>query len=65
MNGRRIAALILLSITVGCGDKVPESDAATKIGAAPKQALDRASGDATKALRAGAERTREADETPR
>ena len=45
----------------GCGDKVPQSEAAKKIGSAPKQTVDKVTNDANKALQQGADRTREAD----
>jgi len=42
-----------------CGDKVPESEAAKRIGAQPKQTLDRVTTDLNKAMEQGAERSRE------
>jgi len=42
----------------GCG----ESESAKRIGAQPKQMVDRASTDVNKALQQGAERSREAEE---
>ena len=51
---RRIEALILASLLVAaCGDKVPESEAAKKIGSMPKQTVDRAASDAAKAMQQG------------
>ena len=57
---------VLLAVTAalavwGCGDKVPQSGAAKKVGDQPKQVLDKAVGDTTKALQQGADRTAEAD----
>jgi len=53
-----MAAAILLS---GCGDKVPQSEAAKKVGDQPKQVIDRAAQDAAKVLQQGADRTADAD----
>lgn len=53
-----MAAAILLS---GCGDKVPQSEAAKKLGDQPKQVVDRAAQDAAKVLQQGADRTADAD----
>ena len=54
-------ALALCALLAGCGDKVPQSEAAKQVGNAPKQTVDKATQDTTKALQQGAERTREAD----
>ena len=53
-----MAAAILLS---GCGDKVPQSEAAKKVGDQPKQVIDRVAQDAAKVLQQGADRTADAD----
>ena len=53
-----MAAAIVLS---GCGDKVPQSEAAKKLGDQPKQAVDRAAQDAARVLQQGADRTADAD----
>ena len=53
-----MAAAILLS---GCGDKVPQSEAAKKVGDQPKQVVDRAAQDAARVLQQGADRTADAD----
>jgi len=55
------AALIALGIA-GCGDKVPESEAAKQVGNIPKQTLDKVQGDLDKAAQKDAERTRDADD---
>ena len=52
----------LAVLLAACGDKVPESQAARQVGAAPKQIVDKAAADATKAADQGADRTRQADE---
>lgn len=56
---RLVASMALAAVLAACGDKVPESAAARKMGAAPKQTVDKATDDAAKALQQGAERTRE------
>ena len=53
-----VAAAFVLS---GCGDKVPQSEAAKKVGDQPKQAVDRAAQDAARVLQQGADRTADAD----
>jgi hypothetical protein len=63
MNAARIAlltaAVAATSLITGCGDKVPESQAAKKVGAVPKQTLDRSTDDVAKALEQGAQRARQ------
>jgi hypothetical protein len=60
---RRIELALLCALLLGaCGDKVPESEAARKIGMQPKQTVDRVTTDVNKNLQQGAERTREAEE---
>jgi hypothetical protein len=60
---RRIEVLLFCALVLAaCGDKVPESEAAKKIGMQPKQTLDRVTTDVNKNLQQGAERTREAEE---
>ena len=54
-------AALLLALT-GCGDRVPESAAAKKIGDIPKQTLDWVREDVGRAARQDIERAREADE---
>ena len=51
-----LAATLLLGIW-GCGDKVPESSEARRIGEAPKQVIDKASADITKAVEQGVARS--------
>ena len=51
-----IAAAVLALALAGCGDKLPESEAAKKIGAAPKQAIDRATQGVNDAMQKDAER---------
>ena len=59
-TSRRIELALLCALLLGaCGDKVPESEAAKRIGAQPKQTLDRVTTDLNKAMEQGAERSRE------
>jgi hypothetical protein len=44
-------------LLAACGDKVPQSEAAKRIGALPKQTVDRAAERTTEALKQGAERS--------
>jgi hypothetical protein len=54
------AALVSLSLNA-CGDKVPESQAAKRLGEVPKQIVDKAANDAGKAMQQGSDRAREAE----
>ena len=45
-----------------CGDRVPESEAANKLGEVPRRTEEKARQDVTKALQQGAERTRAASD---
>jgi predicted small lipoprotein YifL len=56
---RMLVLAAALAALAACGDKVPESQAAKKIGAVPKQTVDKATDDAAKALEQGAQRTRD------
>jgi hypothetical protein len=51
------AALALLAalLVAACGDRVPESEAAKKLGTAPKQTIDKAAAGVSEALQKGAE----------
>jgi hypothetical protein len=55
-----LLASILLAVG-GCGDKVPESATAKKIGEQPKQIIDKAAGDVTRALKTGTEARQSGD----
>jgi len=55
-------ALAFLFLLTACGNKVPESEAAKKLGNIPKQTEDKVRSDVTKALQRGVERDREADQ---
>jgi hypothetical protein len=54
---RRLLVLTLTLLAAACGDKVPQSEAAKKIGSIPKQTVDRAAERTTEALKQGAERS--------
>jgi hypothetical protein len=54
------AALVSLSLHA-CGDKVPESQAAKRLGEVPKQTVNKAADDTAKAMQQGTERAREAE----
>jgi hypothetical protein len=56
-----LVTAVVVSIAA-CGDRIPESDGAKKLGAAPKQIVDKASSDIGKALEQGAHQSREAEE---
>ena len=53
-----LAAAVLVLAFAGCGDRVPESEAAKKIGSAPKQTVDRATQGVNEAMQKGAERAK-------
>jgi len=55
-SGKTIALLAIALLLAACGDKVPQSEAAKKIGSLPKQTVDRAAERTTEALKQGAER---------
>jgi hypothetical protein len=61
MLARIVAAVPLACCIAACG-RVPESEAAKKIGNIPRQTIDKAQDDVGKALQQGAERTRDADQ---
>ena len=56
-SGKAIALVAVTLLLAACGDKVPQSEAAKKIGAIPKQTVDRAAERTTEALKQGVERT--------
>ncbi len=58
---RVVALFVGLALLAGCGDKVPESEAAKKLGNAPKQIIDKTVTDVNQAVKQGAERTGDAD----
>ena len=51
---RRIEALLVVALLLAaCGDKVPESEAAKRLGQQPKKLVDRVTTDASKAMQQG------------
>ena len=51
---RRIEALLVVALLLGaCGDKVPESEAAKRLGQQPKKLVDRVTTDVGKAMQQG------------
>lgn len=59
---RSLAPLVVLCLMAACGDKVPQSEAAKKIGDIPKQTLDSAKTGVSKAMDAGSQRLDEKKE---
>ena len=57
---RVLLAAVVLAIA-GCGDKVPQSEAAKEVGNIPAQTRDRAVESTTRALQQGADRNAEAE----
>jgi hypothetical protein len=55
------AATLVMLLLGGCGDKVPESQAAKRLGEVPKQVVDKAATDSAQAMQRGAERNRDAE----
>jgi hypothetical protein len=51
----------LFLVAAGCGDKVPQSEAAKRVGDIPKQTVDRATTDVNKAMQQGSERLKEGE----
>ena len=60
MKNSLLLAVMVVGIT-GCGDKIPESSLARKAGAAPKQVVDKATGDVANAIEQGAARSSDGD----
>ncbi|TMH81033.1 MAG: hypothetical protein E6H47_15630 [Betaproteobacteria bacterium] len=51
---RRIEALLVIALLLAaCGDKVPESEAARRLGQQPKKIVDRVTTDVGKAMQQG------------
>jgi len=61
LGGIVLVTAVAVSIAA-CGDRIPESDGSKKLGAAPKQIVDRATADIGIALEQGANQSREAEE---
>ena len=51
---------MLLAALAGCDGKIPESEAARKVGAAPKQTIDSVTNSAMDAMKQGEDKNREA-----
>jgi len=60
MTREWLAAACAALLLFGCGDKVPESQAAKSVGEIPKQIVDKASADTAKAMQQDADRNRDA-----
>ena len=58
---RTSLALLLAAALAGCGDKVPQSEAAKKVGGQPKQLLNQVETDVNKALQKGMEQRQQAE----
>ena len=58
----RLIATTLIAVGLSACSKVPESEAAKKVGNIPKQTIDKATTDVNKAIQQGADRTRDADQ---
>ena len=52
---------VAVALCAGCGDKVPESNAAKDLGNIPKQTLDRAAAGADRAISQGVDRMKDED----
>ena len=60
MIKRRFIAAAWVALVLGaCADKVPQSQAAKRVGDVPKQVVDKAITDTAKAMKQGAGRNRE------
>ncbi|MGQ0651468.1 MAG: hypothetical protein ACT4P4_04225 [Betaproteobacteria bacterium] len=59
---RRTSLALACALAWGCGDKVPQSEAAKKIGGLPKQTVDSAKSGVNKAMQAGSQRLEEKKE---
>lgn len=56
-----IGAVVFALFLHGCGDKLPQSEAAKKVGEQPKQLLNQVETDVNKALQMGIEQRRQAE----
>jgi hypothetical protein len=59
---RLVTGIAVLCLLAACGDKVPQSEAAKKIGDIPKQTVGKAAAGVNNALKQGAGRLKEDDE---
>ena len=50
---QKIKVLTAVLLLAGCGDKVPESEAAKRLGQQPKQTIDRVTTNVGKAMQQG------------
>jgi hypothetical protein len=63
---RRIEALLVVALLLAaCGDKVPESEAARRLGQQPKKIVDRVTTDIGKAMQQGQDSERLKEEEPK
>ena len=63
---RRIEALLAVALLLAaCGDKVPESEAARRLGQQPKKIVDRVTTDVGKAMQQGQDSERLREEEPK
>ena len=63
---RRIEPLLVVALLLAaCGDKVPESEAARRLGQQPKKILDRVTTDVGKAMQQGQDSERLKEEEPK
>lgn len=56
-----IGAAVFALFLHGCGDKVPQPEAAKKVGEQPKQLLNQVEADVNKALQKGVEQRQQAE----
>ena len=54
-------ALLIAAALAGCGDKLPESEAAKKLGQQPKNIVNKAEADVNKALQQGMQQRQQAE----
>jgi hypothetical protein len=63
---RRIEPLLVVALLLAaCGDKVPESEAARRLGQQPKKIVDRVTTDVGKAMQQGQDSERLKEEEPK
>jgi hypothetical protein len=63
---RRIEALLVVALLLAaCGDKVPESEAARRLGQQPKKIVDRVTTNIGKAMQQGQDSERLKEEEPK